>query len=385
MKTVFRPFWSYDLPGTEAWLTDMAGKGWRLEEWSLLLRRFTFQQAEPVRLTYQLDYGPSSRSPLASSLAAEGWSKRLPQGKWSLFENTQPLSQIKVYPSRKDILRRNRIISYVFTGILVYLLLIALIPLIALGLTYANDAPVRMQPSPMWAVTWTAAALAVLLLVLAVYSLNKLRAANKVLLHGHTDMKKSPASHKPTGTTMARMKLGWMYAPDRLEQWLEEQELLGWNLYKVSLGGALFHFSKGRSRTMHYHADYQVIAGEGYAELHQEAGWTKLYSSPFSLQKWTLWGREAENPAGHPEQPEIYSDPFHRLKHARKIAVSYTALFLPLMLLYSVNIMAFVDGLVRDGLTSFRVWNTSLLFLCILLFGLLTGRSWLYYRRLKKQ
>ncbi|MFD2876965.1 hypothetical protein ACFTAO_14845 [Paenibacillus rhizoplanae] len=52
MRTVFRPFWSYDLPGTEAWLADMAGKGWRLEEWSLLLRRFNFRQAEPVRLTF---------------------------------------------------------------------------------------------------------------------------------------------------------------------------------------------------------------------------------------------------------------------------------------------------------------------------------------------
>ncbi|WP_238649410.1 DUF2812 domain-containing protein [Paenibacillus piscarius] len=383
MKKVFRPFWSYDLPGTEAWLAGMAGRGWQLTQWNLLLRRFTFRQAEPVQLTYQLDYGPASRFKVASSLTAAGWTKQLQQGQWCLYKNDQQPSQIKAYPSRKDVLKRNRIIYYVFMGILVYLLLIALIPLLILSFSYSQNAPVRIQPSPMWAVTWTAAALAVLLLVLAIYSLIKLRAANNALLHGHTDMTKPPATHKPTGTTMARMKLGWMYAPDRLEQWLEEQELLGWNLYKVSLGGTLFHFSQGRSRTMHYHADYQVIAGEGYFELHQEAGWSKLYSSPFSLQKWTLWGREGQHSAGHPEQ--LYSDPLHRLKHARKIAVSYTALFLPIMLLYSVNVTAFVDGLIRDGFTPSRVWNTSILFLCILLFGLLTGRSWLYYRRLKKQ
>lgn len=382
MKTVFRPFWSYDLPGTEAWLAGMAARGWLLEEWSLLLRRFTFRQTEPVRLTYQIAYAPSNQSSLSSYLAAEGWSKRLQQGKWSLYENDRLPSQISAYPSRKDVLKRNRIISYVFMGILVYLLLIALIPLLILGLTFKQDAPVRIQPSPLWAVTWTAAALAVLLLVLAVYSMIKLGAANKVFLLDHKEMKKSPAPQKPAGTTIIRMKLGWMYAPDRLEQWLEEQELLGWNLYKVSLGGALFHFSQGRSRIMHYHADYQVVAGEGYFELHQEAGWAKIYSSPFSLQKWTIWSREELDPA---QQPEIYSDPLHRLKHARKIAVSYTALFMPIILLYSVNMMAFVDGLMRDGFTSSRVWNTSILFLCILLFGLLTGRSWLYYRRLKKQ
>ncbi|ETT73320.1 hypothetical protein C173_12110 [Paenibacillus sp. FSL R7-277] len=382
MRTVFRPFWSYDLPGTEAWLADMAGKGWLIEEWNLLLRRFTFRKGEPIRLTYQIAYGPYSRSPIASSLAAEGWGKRLQQGKWCLFENTQPSGQIKVYPSRKDILRRNRIISYVFTGILVYLLLIALIPLLALGLTYSNDTPIRIQPSPMWAATWTAAALAVLLLVLAIYSLIKLRAANRELLQGYTDLKQPSKPHKPAGTTMARMKLGWMYAPDRLEQWLEDKELDGWNLYKVGFGGTLFHFSKGRPRRMKYHADYQVVAGEGYFELHQEAGWTRLYSSPFSLQKWTLWSRE--NPE-HAEYPELYTDPLHRLKHARKIAISYTLLFLPMILLYSLNVSAFIDSILRDEFTASQAWNTSIMFLSILLFGSFAGRTWLYYRRLKLQ
>ncbi|MEK5033187.1 DUF2812 domain-containing protein [Paenibacillus sp. FSL R7-0302] len=382
MRTVFRPFWSYDLPGTEAWLADMAGRGWRLEEWSLLLRRFTFRQAEPALLTYQLAYHSSKHSSMSPYLSAEGWSRRLQQGKWSLYENDRSPSQISAYPSRKDVLRRNRIISYLFMGILVYLLLIALIPLLVLGLTFNQDTPVRIQPSPMWAVTWTAAAGALALLVLAIYSMVKLRAASKVFLLDHQDLKQPSRPQKPAGTTMARMKLGWMYAPDRLEQWLEEQELHGWNLYKVGFGGTLFHFSKGRPRRMKYHADYQVVAGEGYFELHQEAGWTRLYSSPFSLQKWTLWSRE--NPE-HAEYPELYSDPLHRLKHARKIAISYTLLFLPMILLYSLNVSAFIDSILRDEFTTSQAWNTSIMFLSILLFGSFAGRTWLYYRRLKQQ
>ncbi|WP_341347291.1 DUF2812 domain-containing protein [Paenibacillus sp. FSL H3-0469] len=382
MRTVFRPFWSYDLPGTEAWLADMAGKGWRVEEWSLLLRRFTFRQAEPIRLTYQLAYHSAKHSSMSPYLAAEGWSKRLQRGKWSLYENDRLLSQISAYPSRKDVLRRNRIISYLFMGILVYLLLIALIPLLVLGLTFNQDTPVRIQPSPLWAVTWAAAAGALALLVLAIYSIVKLRAASKVFLLNHQDLKKPPGPQKPAGTTMARMKPGWMYAPDRLEQWLEDKEKHGWNLYKVGFGGTLFHFSKGRPRRMTYHADYQVIADEGYFELHQEAGWTRLYSSPFSLQKWTLWSREEQNAA---EQQEIYSDPVHRLKQARKIAISYTLLFLPMILLYSLNLSAFIDSMLRDGITASQAWNTSIMFLSILLFGSFAGRTWLYYRRLKQQ
>lgn len=315
-------------------------------------------------------------------LSAEGWSRRLQQGKWSLYENDRSPSQISAYPSRKDVLRRNRIISYLFMGILVYLLLIALIPLLVLGLTFNQDTPVRIQPSPMWAVTWTAAAGALALLVLAIYSMVKLRAASKVFLLDHQELKQPSRPQKPAGTTMARMKLGWMYAPDRLEQWLEEQELHGWNLYKVCFGGTLFHFSKGRPRRMKYHADYQVVAGEGYFELHQDAGWTRLYSSPFSLQKWTLWSRE--NPE-HAEYPELYSDPLHRLKHARKIAISYTLLFLPMILLYSLNVSAFIDGMLRDEFTASQAWNISIMFLSILLFGSFAGRTWLYYRRLKQQ
>ncbi|MFC6651821.1 DUF2812 domain-containing protein [Paenibacillus rhizoplanae] len=381
MRTVFRPFWSYDLPGTEAWLADMAGKGWRLEEWSLLLRRFNFRQAEPVRLTFQLAYHSSRHSSMSPYLAAEGWS-RLQQGKWSLYENDRSPSQISAYPSRKDVLRRNRIISYLFTGILVYLLLIALIPLLVLGLSFNSDAPFRIQPSPMWAVTWTAAAGALALLVLAIYSIVKLRAASKVFQLDHQDMKKPPGPQKPVGTKMARMKLGWMYAPDRLEQWLEDKEKHGWNLYKVGFGGTLFHFSKGRPRRMKYHADYQIVAGEGYFELHQEAGWTRLYSSPFSLQKWTIWSREELNSA---EQLEIYSDPVHRLKQARKIAISYTLLFLPMILLYSLNVTAFIDNMRREGIIASRALNTSIMLFSIMLFGSLAARTWLYYRRLKKQ
>ncbi|WP_405110828.1 DUF2812 domain-containing protein [Paenibacillus sp. FSL K6-1217] len=381
MKTVFRPFWSYDLPGTEAWLTDMASRGWLLEEWSLLLRRFTFRQAEPVLLTYQIAYQPASQASISSYLASEGWSKPLQQGKWNLYANDRLPSQISAYPSRTEVLRRNRILSYLFTGILVYLLLIALIPLLVLGLTFNQGAPVRIQPSPMWAITWTAAALALALLVLAIYSLVKLRAASKVFLPDHQDMEKPPGPPRPAGTTRVRMKLGWMYAPDRLEQWLEDKEQQGWNLYKVGFGGSLFHFSKGSPRRMKYHADYQVVAGEGYFELHQEAGWTRLYSSPLSLQKWTLWSRENPEQAEH---AELYSDPFHRLKHARKIAISYTLLFLPMILLYSLNVTAFIDNMSREGITASRALNTSIMLFCILLFGSLAGRTWLYYRRLKK-
>lgn len=383
MKIVFRPFWSYDLPETEAWLEDMASRGWLLKEWNLLFRRFTFRQETPAQLTYQIGYTASSEPSMSSYLAAEGWRRRLQQGKWSLYENAQQPSQINAYPSRKDALRRNRRISYIFTGILLYLLLIALIPLIALSFTFTQDTPFQVQTSPMWAVTWAAAALAVTVLVLALYSVIKLRAASTALRTDHVDSGRPYGQQqRPAGVTMVRLKLGWMYAPDRLEQWLEDKEKLGWNLYKVARWGTLFWFSKGSPRRMNYHADYQVIADDGYFGQHREAGWNKVYSSPSSLQKWTIWSREYTE--GTTECQEMYSDQYHRLKHARKVAVSYTLLFLPMLLLYSVNLTAFVDGMLQEGITAPRAWHSSLLFISILIFGSFAGRTWLYYRRLKK-
>jgi hypothetical protein len=186
----------------------------------------------------------------------------------------------------------------------------------------------------------------------------------------------------PADPTTVKLKLGWMYSPDKLEKWLEDKERTGWNLYKVGRWGTLFFFSKGSPRRMNYHADYQLVADDDYVEMHSAAGWKRIYNSPSSLQKWTIWGREY--PEGE-QRPLLYSDQFHLLKHARKIAVSYTLLFLPMLLLYTYNFSAFIDGIVNDGFTSFRLWNSLLLFISILFFGSFTGRTWLYYRRLKKR
>ncbi|WP_379144807.1 DUF2812 domain-containing protein [Paenibacillus sp. sgz500992] len=380
MKTVFRPFWSYDLLKTETWLTGMASQGWLLEGWNIKLRRFIFRQGKPGYITYQIGYAPSAQTSLSTYLAAEGWTRNMHQGKWTIYANERQPGQINAYPSRQEAIKRNRKISYFFMAIIVYLLLIALIPLITIGISLSQDTPLRVVKSPMWLVTYTAAAFAIALLVLAFYSVIKIRAANKTLRGDNQDSHALDVQPNPTGPKIIRIKLAWMYAPDRLEQWLENKERLGFNLCKVGLGGTLFYFCKGSPRRMNYHADYQVISDEGYLELHREAGWKNVYSSLSSLQKWTIWSREYSEGA---ERPEIYSDQFHRLKHARKIAISYTSLFLPMLLLYSVNLGAFIDGMLNDGITASRAWNTSIMFICMLLFGSFAGRTWLYYRRLK--
>ncbi|UQZ36103.1 hypothetical protein C2I18_22765 [Paenibacillus sp. PK3_47] len=381
MKTVIKPFWSYDLPGTEAWLASMAGEGWRLDSWNTKLRRFSFRKDNSVSATYQISYDSSGNSSLASFLAAEGWTIDLQGGRWSVLRNEREPGRINAYPSRKGIIRRNRMISYFFMGTMIYLSAIAVLPLIIISLSLFRSATLQIEKSPMWWITFAAAVLGIALFILAVYSIHKIRTVNKTLLPEQQIYRDKAAVREPSGPQSVRLKLGWMYSPDKLEKWLEDKERQGWNLYKVGRWGTLFFFSKGSPRRMNYHADYQIVADEGSVELHTSAGWTKAYSSPSSLQKWTIWRREsAEGEA----QTQLYSDKLHLLKHARKIALSYTLLFLPMLLLYTYNLSAFVERIVKEGFTTFGMWNTLLLFISILAFGSFTGRTWLYYRRLKK-
>lgn len=382
MKNVFRPFWSYDLYKTEDWLAEMASQGWLLEGWNTKLRQFSFRNDSPTSITYQIGYNASGNGALSSYLAAEGWISDLHQGKWSVLHNERNPAVIHAYPSRKDILRRNRMISYFFMGIMIYLAVIALLPLIVISLSLLQDTPLRIEKSPMWWITLAAALLGILLFSLAVYSINTIRAANKSLLPEPKISKEQVSMKETAAPRTVRFKLGWMYAPDKLEKWLEDKDQLGWNLYKVGRWGTLFFFSKGGPRRMNYHADYQFVADEGSVEIHTAAGWKRVYSTPSSLQKWTIWRREY---AEGEQRPQLYSDPFHLLKHARKIAVSYTLLFLPLLLLYTYNFGAFIDGILNEGFTPFRLWNSMLLFISILVFGSFTSRTWLYYRRLKKR
>lgn len=385
MKSVFRPFWSYDLHKTEGWLDEMASQGWLLEGWNVVLRRFMFRKGKPCATTYQIGYDHSGAGFSSGLLAQEGWTTNLHHRKWMIYKNERPSGQINAFPSRKAVMKRNRKISYFFTGILVYLLFISLIPLLTIGLSLFQEAPLQIEKSPMWLVTGIAAAFAIALFILSLYSLSRIRAGSEKLLQEHRHNQNN-AEHediiKPTGQTVTSIKLGWMYSPDQLEKWLEYKESVGYNLYKVGRLGTLFYFSKGSPRHMAYHADYQLTGDEEYYNLHREAGWKSVYSSFSSLQKWTIWSREYS--AGE-ERPQMYSDPFHRLKHARKIALSYSLLFLPILLLYALNIQTFIDVMRGDGFSAALMLNTSLQFICMIVFGSFAGRTWLYYRRLQKQ
>ncbi|ETI67089.1 DUF2812 domain-containing protein [Neobacillus vireti] len=395
IKKVLRPFWSYDVQKTEKWLIAMAEQGYFLVKINRVTRSFFFQQGEPKKLTYRIGFDKMQGESLSRGLLAEGWTKVLRAGHWFVTSNEKPMEQIKTSSIREGIIKHNRIIMYIFGGIVGYFSIAAMLFLSIFGMIFfASDSQVEVVESPYWIFTYLYFGAVIAILVLALYSVIKIHTTNKNLIKENsrddlhfgmqpegTLSKAEEKQLKCSGKLIAKRKLGWMYAPDKLEQWLEEMEEQGYNLYRVSKTGTVFHFFIGRPRKVCYCADYQNIADESYFDIHREAGWKSVFKSFGSLQKWSIWVREYSEGK---ERPQIYSDKSNQLKHARKIAIAYSCLFLPLIIAHLLNLGIGFDLFIHNTVDKMRILTLIIMVIVILSFGSFTIRTWLYYFRLKK-
>jgi hypothetical protein len=393
---VLKPFWSYDVQKTEKWLSTMAEKGYDLVKMNRGSRYFFFQQGEPKKRTYRIGFDKIQVNSLSKGLVDDGWMKVLQRGNWYVTANAKPLEQIKTFPVREGIIKHNKTIMYIFASILIYLTVIALFDLIIVSLAISfQKEPGRVVDSPFWILTYFSIGIGIALWVLSLYSVIKIKKTNKKLIEenikrkelqggGQIEGRLSKDEEKQlqrSGQLIVKRKFGWMYAPDKLEKWLEAMEEHGLNLYRVGKTGTVFYFTMGSPRKVSYCADYQNIADEGSFDIHRDAGWKIAFISTSSIQKWTLWSREYSEGE---ERPQIYSDKSHQLKHARRIAITYSCMFLPLAIFYILNIGANIHWISHHNPDKMRMMNMTISVLLILIFGSYSIRPWLYYRRLSK-
>lgn len=85
------------------------------------------------------------------------------------------------------------------------------------------------------------------------------------------------------------------------------------------------------------------------------------------------------------EEPQIYSDKSHQLKHARRIAVTYSCMFIPLVIFNILFIGANIHQMFNYNLDKIELLNMILFVILILIYGSFSIRTWLYYRRLSKR
>lgn len=388
MKKVCRPLWSYDVQKIEDWLSDMAEQGLvfdRLNRWS---RCFYFQEREPAKRMYRIAYDKMSSTVLPKTLQDEGWEKAATAGKWEFCVNDQPESAIKTSPIREGIIKHNRMITYIFYGISFYVAGILMANISMLASSWRQDGGINIVESPLWILTFIFFAVLLGSMVLGIYSIAKVTRTNK-RLDGTTDAfwvadewdQQSEKELKKAGRWMTKVKFSWMYSPDKMEYWLESMEQRGLNLHRVNKIGTIFHFTKGEPRRIAYRVDYQRGPTQSYFAIHREAGWKEKFTSLSNMEKWTIWSKVYDEGE---ERPQLYSDQSSRLKHAKKIGITYTAVYLPFVAFY---IYFGVGNINRsESMSEWLSWySTGMFMVTILIFGTFILRIWAYYSRLRKQ
>ncbi|WP_422124433.1 DUF2812 domain-containing protein [Planococcus sp. X10-3] len=390
MKKIYRPLWSYDVQKTELWLADMAEKGLVFERLNRWTRCFYFEEREPQARIYRIAYDKMKSSVLPKTLQEEGWDQAATAGNWKFSTNSQPESVIQTSPVRDGIVKHNRFLTYLFLPMLFYFGAILLNFTASMFSAWVLEGGSNIVESPMWVVTYLFFAFVLGSVIFGIYSIVKITRTNKELEVTETiyttaviDQRDTQTEKelKKAGRLVRKVKFAWIYSPDKTEQWLESMELKGFNLHRVNKLGNVFYFITGEPRRIAYRVDYQRGPTESYYAIHREAGWKEKFVSYSNMEKWTIWSQvyaEAE------ERPQLYSDRSSRLKHAKRIAITYTALFFPLVAFYIYFITSIISR--ADTIQDWFIWNSSGVFMiAILVFSTFIFRIWAYYGRLRKQ
>lgn len=389
MKKIYRPFWSYDVAKTEIWLSQMARNGFLVKKLNRWTRCFYFNEEKANVRTYRIAYDKLKSSTIPKTLQNEGWETAFTTGKWHVTTNSQPEQTIKNSPIRDGIIKHNQTITYLFFGLLFYLASVLIAP-ISLAYAYLfTDESIFLEDSPYWVVTYLFFTLVISLIVLGIYSIIAITNTNKSLRdplaiessqRSNKINKQKEQELKHSGRWVTKIRLAWMYSPDKLEHWLESMEQRGFNLYRVNPLGTIFHFTKGEPRHIAYRIDYQRQPPESYFFIHKEAGWHDRFVSSSNLENWTIWSQEYREDQ---ERPLLYSDYPTRIKQAKKMIITYTALFLPFTLLYIYFLINSFNQ--QTELFLKPSWGTLVFILCIGIYGSFMVKLWTYYMRLKKQ
>lgn len=321
MMKKWRPLWSYDVDKTEQWLSHMASEGKQVSSLNRWTRMFSFRE-EVFRKTidYQLVYDKSDYA-LPDVLKQSGWEVVLTDGNWKVVENE--LDDVRVYPSREGVLKRNRLHTTVLTGIS-YLYGIQLFTFtIAMLAILFSSAEMADRGNPLWMLTFTYFIQVTVVIWIAIYSIRKLRAFERKYFDTGID------EEIIVGETFGKWKPGWFYAPDVVENWLSDMAAKGNHF--VDIFGTRFRFERGTPKCVAYVHDLQWRAGPNYYDIHKSAGWQLKYSTRYTFMKHSLWMKEYE--VGE-ELPQFTYDLAEKKVQVRKVVLGNISITLFFGILY---------------------------------------------------
>jgi hypothetical protein len=129
-KTIFRPFWSFDVIKTEKWLSAMHAKGYALQKVHFTSRLFVFEEAEPVQMFYRIIFDKYANGAPEIYLQESAYEQVFFSKNFYLLrtEQTDPAMN----PSYDGFLKRNKAI-YMKFGYLLLFLIVVYLPLLMLS------------------------------------------------------------------------------------------------------------------------------------------------------------------------------------------------------------------------------------------------------------
>lgn len=130
------------------------------------------------------------------------------------------------------------------------------------------------------------------------------------------------------------LKWWWAWAPEKLENWLENMEKQGWRLFNSKLALISFELVKDTPKNARYCLDYQEKFTPEYKSIFEDAGW-ELISSGMG---WYIWRREYTD-----VRPEIYTDADSLIARNTRLIRYLTAVFAAQIPLITINLHSNVN------------------------------------------
>lgn len=378
-KNIFRQFWSLDIVKTENWIKEMASKGYILKDINFITSSFKFEKGEAVENSiYRISPHKKGVKLLTKSLIENGWESYFQSYKWTILSNIKKEEDIKLYPSRDKILKRNKAIKYPLGILLAYLLIGP-----GLMMTFMTLSGIfSVEPMTITYMPGAIASRVIIVTVIAsiffvVLKLNKcdkkmreeskqyLKSINSSEVNNRLDYK-TESMLISDKKIIKKRKIAWMYAPDKLEDYLEEMELKGYNLYKVSKLGVAFYFTKGEGKKVAYFVDKKLSMDDSYYEINKQSGWENRFKSMFMFDKYIIWSKEYTE-----EKPELYSDKEYSLKQAR-----YHVLMQSILL---VVMSGMCISILKSNVELYKIGIKPNVFLLIIFTVIIIEYSWFTY------
>lgn len=349
---VFKPFWSFNIKNIENWLSEKALEGYILKDVNSFFKLFTFEKRESIALNYRISYEKKGITDLKASLVKHGWYKVCNKGRWFFIANEKRLEDIKATPSREPLLNRVKIASIILSIITSYfavitgMMLIFIVPMAIsyfLGngdITFINEAAMNKIPdmkTSYFTMKDILDCIKLLFIIsIFIYPIIKLRKNEKQLkLDLDSNYLEIEEEYKYKNESKEKFNLierkgPSILEPDKLEQWLERMEIDGFHLEKINKGGGnKFYFSKGTPRKMRYILDFQNDTKAAYYEIFKQDQWNLVYTVGSLPVKWSLWRKEYID-----ERPNIYTDKEEVTSNAKKMLLTYSVFYLPIITIF---------------------------------------------------